>query len=230
MIEVLGFATLLGYLQAAIAKITDLRRASPNTQYSVKDAMLSANVIFFLQCESFLEYQRQLQSRKGRDNAQTLFDVDKIPTDNQIRNILDLISASALEEVFKQVYRMLKTKGYLKQYEVLGGQLLVPLDGTEYFSSQRIHCQQCSHRTHKNGTVTYFHSAIMPVIVAPGHEQVISLDPEFISPQDGHDKQDCEIAAAKRWIIRHADLFERSQVTLLGDDLYSRQPMCELAT
>ncbi len=131
--------------------------------------------------------------------------------------------------MFEQVYRTLKAKGYLKQYEVLGGQLLVPLDGTEYFSSQCIHCQQCSHRTHKNGTVTYFHSAILPVIVAPNQEQVVSLDPEFISPQDGHDKQDCEVAAAKRWIMRHTHLFDAGGVTLLGDDLYSRQPMCELA-
>lgn len=107
MIEVLGFATLLGYLQAAIANITDPRRASPNTQYSVKDAVVSAFGVFFMQCESFLEYQRQLQSRKGRDNAQTLFDVSKIPTDNQIRNILDLLDASTLFEVFKQVYRVL---------------------------------------------------------------------------------------------------------------------------
>jgi hypothetical protein len=51
----------------------------------------------------------------------------------------------------------------------------------------------------------------------------------LISPQDGLALQDCEIAAAKRWIVRHADLFARSGVTLLGDDLYSRQPMCELA-
>ncbi len=131
--------------------------------------------------------------------------------------------------MFEQVYRTLKAKGYLKQYEVLGGQLLVPLDGTEYFSSQCIHCQQCSHRTHKNGTVTYFHSAILPVIVAPNQEQVVSLDPEFISPQDGHDKQDCEVAAAKRWIMRHTHLFDAGGVTLLGDDLYSRHPMCELA-
>lgn len=79
---------------------------------------------------------------------------------------------------------------------MLGGQLLVALDGTEYFSSQCIHCDQCSHRTHKNGSVTYFHSAILPVIVAPGNEQVISLDPEFICPQDGHHKQDCEQAKA----------------------------------
>lgn len=37
------------------------------------------------------------------------------------------------------------------------------------------------------------------------------------------------MASAKRWISRHADLFEPGGVTLLGDDLYSRQPMCELA-
>jgi hypothetical protein len=118
-----------------------------------------------------------------------------------------------LFEVFVSIYRMLKTTGHLKQYEVLAGQLLIPLDGTEYFSSQCLHCEQCSHRTHKNGTITYFHSAILPVIVSPNSEQVISLDPEFISPQDGHKKQDCEIAAAKRWIQRHTDLFELGEVT-----------------
>jgi hypothetical protein len=167
MVEILGFAALLAYLQASIAKIQDPRKASPNKQYSIKDAVLSAFAAFFMQCESFLEYQKQLNSRKGRDNTQSLFEVSKIPTDNQIRNIIDPISAIALVEVFNQIYRQLKTKGYLKPFEVLGGQLLVTLDGTEYFSSQCIHCDQCSHRHHKNGTVTYFHSAILPVIVAP---------------------------------------------------------------
>lgn len=108
-----------------------------------------------------------------------------------------MINASALFEVFKQVYRMLKSQGYLKQYEVLCRQLLIALDGTEYFSSQCIHCSQCSHQTPKNGTTTYFHSAILPVIVAPGHEHVISLDPEFISPQDGQEKQDCAHCSSK---------------------------------
>jgi len=34
---------------------------------------------------------------------------------------------------------------------------------------------------------------------------VISLDPEFITPQDGYEKQDCEVAAAKRWLHRHRE-------------------------
>jgi len=78
-----------------------------------------------------------------------------------------------------------------------------------------------------NGKITYSHTAILPVIVAPNCKEVISLPPEFVVPQDGHDKQDCEIAAAKRWISHYQHLFTGQPVTLLGDDLYSRQLMCQ---
>jgi len=68
--------------------------------------------------------------------------------------------------------------------------------------------------------------AITPVIVAPGRHDVITLAPEFITPQDGHAKQDCEQVAAKRWIERHAGQY--LPVTILGDDLYCKQPFFEL--
>ncbi|MEL6629355.1 MAG: ISNCY family transposase [Bacteroidota bacterium] len=65
------------------------------------------------------------------------------------------------------------------------------------------------------------------MIVSPHQSSVISLPPAFITPQDGHAKQDCEQAAAKRWIATARAFFEHQPVTLLGDDLFSRQPMCE---
>ena len=52
-------------------------------------------------------------------------------------------------------------------------------------------------------------------------------EPELITAQDGHDKQDCENAAAKRWIKSHHRSATDSPVTLLGDDLYCNQPICE---
>lgn len=162
MVEILGFTALLGYLQASVAKILDPRKDSPNKRYSVQDAILSALAMFFMQCESFLEYQKQLNSRKGRDNTQTLFEVSEIPTDNQIRNIIDPINPRILAEVFQQIYRKLKMLGYLKPFEVLSGQLLVTLDATEYFSSQCIHCEKCSHRHHKNGKITYYRARHPP--------------------------------------------------------------------
>ena len=226
--EALSFAILLGCLHRGIAQMSDPRKSSNATKYTVKDAVLGAFSVFFMQCESFLEHQRLLHTRKGRDNAQTLFGLKRIPTDIQLRNILDGLKASLLFPVFRWVYAALKSRGVMSAYQVLSDQLLIALDGTEYFSSGKISCPCCSHRRHKNGTVTYFHSAILPVIVAPAQAMVISLAPEFITPQDGAQKQDCEQVAAKRWIATHAHEFEGDNITLLGDDLYSRQPLCQL--
>jgi hypothetical protein len=223
----LSFAVLLSYLHRTIAQVEDPRQASNGTRYRISDAILAGFSVFFLQCESFLEHQRQMHSRHGKDNAQSLFGLEKIPTMAQIRNILDGIAAQQLFGVFEQVYHGLQRTGYLKPFQCLGGHLLVALDGTQYFSSQTIHCPHCSSRTHKNGTTTYFHSAILPVIVAPTQVQVIALTPEFISPQDGAEKQDCEVAAAKRWMRTHAQQFAGQPLTLLGDDLYSHQPMAQ---
>jgi hypothetical protein len=48
-----------------------------------------------------------------------------------------------------------------------------------------------------DGGVEYFHAFLGASVVAPGHAQVLPLPPEFIAPQDGAEKQDCERVAAK---------------------------------
>jgi hypothetical protein len=223
---ILAFSVFLDFLQEGIKKINDPRSKSNATKFKIDEAMLSAFSMFFMQSQSFLEYQRQMQSRSGKDNVQSIFGVEKIPSDQQIRNILDLISANSLSFVFERIYQFLQNGKHLKRYERLGGNLLICLDGTEYHSSSKISCDCCSTRNHGNGKVTYSHTAILPVIAAPNCAEVISLPPEFVTPQDGHEKQDCETAAAKRWISKHRHLFQGQAITLLGDDLYSRQPMC----
>ena len=223
----LSFGILIAYLNRAILQMEDPRQTSNAKKYSLKDAVLAAFSVFFMQSESFLDYQRHQESHHGNSNARSLFGMMSVPTAPQIRNILDGIPATALSGVFHSVYQALRREGQLKPFEFLEGGLLIALDGTCYFDSHKLHCQQCSSRKHKNGSITYFHSAILPVIVAPGQAQVISLAPEFITPQDGCEKQDCEVAAAKRWIATHGGEFRGQPITLLGDDLYSHQPMCE---
>lgn len=48
-------------------------------------------------------------------------------------------------------------------------------------------------------------------------------------PPDGHDQQDCEQRAGQRWRRTHAEVCAPHQVTCLGDDRYSKQPLCALA-
>jgi hypothetical protein len=68
---IISMGGLIAYLVASIEKMKDPRQPSPNTTYSLKDAVLGGFSLFLMQCESFLEHQRQLHSRNGRDNLQT---------------------------------------------------------------------------------------------------------------------------------------------------------------
>lgn len=227
MTELLNYEHLVTILHHQLGQLPD-HRTGQNTRYTIKDAALAAFSVFFTQSPSFLAYQRTMHQNKGRSNAESLFQIEKIPSDNQIRSLLDPITPRQLYPVFDEIWSALSATKELEKYEVLNRQLLISLDGTNYFSSKQIHCQNCLQRTSK-GETTYYHSAITPVLVSPDHSAVISLVPEFIMPQDGHEKQDCERVAAKRWLKQQSRLFQPYRATLLGDDIYSNQPLCQLA-
>lgn len=222
----LQFDKLVGYLKSSFSILPDAR-CGYNTTYNIKDAALSAFAVFFTQCPSFLAYQSQMQNAKGQNNAASIFQVTDIPSDNHIRNLLDPIVPSNLNHIYQYVYEQLLSAGMLTTYQCFNNTLLIAIDGVCYHSSNAIFCEKCNHRQHKNGTTTYTHSAITPVIVAPGNEYVIPLVPEFLTPQDGHDKQDGEQAAIKRWLKEHAAMYRSLGITFLGDDLYAHQPICE---
>jgi hypothetical protein len=75
--------------------------------------------------------------------------------------------------------------------------------------------------------VEYRHSLLAATLVCPGHNPAAPLQPEFIVPQDGHDKQDCESRAMRRWLAAHGAHYARLRPVYLGDDLYLRQPSCQ---
>jgi hypothetical protein len=203
MTDTLAFDHLVKRLPQQLAALPDDRKGK-NTQYAIKDAALGAFAVFFTQSPSFLAYQRTMQQAKGRSNAERLFGMSAIPCDNQIRTLLDPVAPAELFPVFAGVYDALDSAGQVSDWRVFADQLLIALDGTDYFASQEIHGARCSQRTHANGQVTYVHQAMTPVIVAPGRHEVIPLEPAFITPQDGHAKQDGEQVAAKRWLARQA--------------------------
>ncbi len=215
----------LAHLRQVVGEFPD-RRTGDNTKYSMEDFGLAAFSVFFTQCPSFLAHQKAMQRAKGRSNAQSLFHLEAIPCDNQIRQTLDPVPPEKLLACYDAAFDSLYQTGQLESWRLLAGKLLITLDGTWHGSSQKIHCANCSSLEHSSGDKTYYHSAVTPVIVAPGHEHAIPLRPEFITPQDGHTKQDCEIAAGKRWLEKNSAQYALLRAILLGDDLYCHQPFC----
>jgi hypothetical protein len=189
--------SLLGSLRGCLDRFPDKRRGM-NTTYGIGDIGMAAFSVFFMQSPSFLAHQRQLEEGHGRCNCASLFGIAKIPSDNHIRDMLDPAAPALLRPVFAETIEQLRQiDGGLDMFRRLNG-------GTEYY-----------------------HSMLAATLVAPGHDKVIPLEPEFIVPQDGAEKQDCENMAAKRWLAAHAQHYAALDPVYLGDDLFSRQPLCQ---
>ena len=214
--------SLIAELKGVCAGLPDQRKGPRRDgEYTMTDIGLSAFSVFFMGSPSFLAHQRGLTEGHGRSNCQTLFSMTAIPTDAYIRQMLDGAPPAAFDPLF---FKTIATEGVLDPFRRLGGRVLIALDGTECFCSRKIHCPRCSTRKRSDGGTEYFHAFLGASIVAPGHQQVLPLPPEFIAPQDGAEKQDCERNAAKRWLARHGSAVAHLRPVFLGDDLFACQP------
>ena len=220
------FSELLGFVRASLAQIPEHRRGE-NGHYAIADAGLAAFSVFFMQEPSFLAYQTDMQEKHGHNNARSLFGVAEIPSDGQIRNLLDPVDPARLGGAFWASYETLQRRGVLQAYHGATGTQLVSLDGTQFFASQKVHCDHCR-VTMRDERTYYAHQVLLAVVGAPAQPHVICLPPEFITPQDGAEKQDCEQQAIKRWVKQHAGHFAPWSVTVLTDDLHAHQPVCQL--
>jgi hypothetical protein len=221
------FVDFIARLKALASTLPD-PRTGRNITYPMRNIVLGAFSVFFLQWPSFLSWQQSMEKRAGRSNAETLFQIEAVPCDQHIRDMLDPIAPDHFYPEFHNLWRAVVTEGHVKAYQVLGGHhILLSLDGIQYFSSYALECANCSHAKRRNGKVQHFHTAVLSAVVAPDNPQVIAGPPEFIMPQDGHTKQDCEQAASKRWLNQHLDRYAPWNPIVMGDDLYAHQPLCE---
>jgi len=224
----LQLPALFDLVRSAASLFPDKRKGK-NIRYSSETFVMTAFSAFFIQCPSFNSHKVLTEHFEKNGNASNLFDLGQIPSHNQTRDVLDGVSPDHLVSVYDGVFRSLERSGILRGLHGFEDDILIALDGAQYFSSKKICCKNCSTKEHKDGTVTYSHSVLMPAIVVPRNNMAIPLAPEFITPQDGSSKQDCETNAGKRWADDFRRRHKKVSVTILGDDLYSRQPMCEKA-
>ncbi len=220
--EHIGFAGLRKILSERFAQCADSR--TRQGEYTLHDCLMSAFTMMYFQDSSLLEFQRRLQEACHRNNLQTLFGVSRIPLDSQLRDLIDACAPRYIERVFDDFFTQLQRSKQMEAFQVLDGYYHVVPDGTQYFSSDKIHCPQCLHTTSADGHVRYHHHILQAAIVRHGIKQVIPLAPEPIQNGDGQDKQDCETNAGKRALKKIRQDHPKLRIIVGGDDLFSKQP------
>ena len=94
-----------------------------NTTYEMCDAALSAFSTFFMQSPSFLHPQSSMEKKRGISNVNTLFGAHKIPSDNQICNLMDMVSADHFNPVYRHIMTALSKNNYFESFKVLDKKL-----------------------------------------------------------------------------------------------------------
>src|SRR4051812_4306875 len=186
------------------------------------DALMSAFAMFSLKDPSLLAFDQR--RRDPDDNFRTIYGIDRVPSDSQMRAILDPLDPEVLRASFREIFRRLQRGKALERFAYRDGHYLLSLDGTTYFSSAKIHCPSCLVRHHRGGGVTYSHQLLGATLVHPDLKEVIPLAPEPIVQQDGETKNDCERNATRRWLRRFRQEYPHLPVIIVEDALSSNAP------
>lgn len=183
--------------------------------------------MFQFKSPSLLHFEKSVHDDNDKvliGNLKRLFWLSNVPSDSQMRTIVDEVSPSELRPAFRAVQSVVQRGRMLEDFKVFGDKIIVSVDGTGLFSSTKIHCPQCGVKKRKNGVVEFYHQLLVAVIVCPQNKTVLPLDFEPIVKSDGEAKDCCERNAAKRLIPSIARQYPKRNFIIVEDALAANGP------
>jgi hypothetical protein len=212
--------SLFRLVRARFDRLADPR--APGVGIPLGDALMSAFAMFSLKDPSLLVFDER--RRDPNDNIRTIYGIDHVPSDTQMRTILDPVDPADLRPLFQDIFRRLQRGKALEPFVYFDGHYLLSLDGTTYFSSSKVHCASCLEKHHRGGGVTYSHQLLGATLVHPDLQVVLPLAPEPIVNADGHTKNDCERNATRRWLAQFRQDHPHLPVIIVEDALSANAP------
>lgn len=201
----------------------------------LEDFLKSAYSIFYLKEPSLLAFEDTYNDHEFiHENLKRLLDIEKIPSDTHLRDVLDLVDHRQYRNIFKDIFAYVQQTKLLEQFSFINIKnehyYLVAVDGTGYFSSKKINCDYCTHYHEDNDEkeTRFGHHVLAASLLHPDKKEVISFCPEPIRKQDGTKKNDCEFNAFKRFIEDFKREHSKLRVVFLLDALYANTPLVKL--
>lgn len=209
-------------------KIPDPRIFSRPNNISFADCLLSCFAVFSLKWPSLLQYEEESKNPIVLKNFRDLYFITTPPSDTYMRMRLDELDPFHLRPAYKKVFSMAQRGKVLEKYQFLEGYYLFSVDGTGYFSSHKVHCDNCCVKNYFDKKKSYYHNMVCGAIVHPEKKEVIPFCPEPIQLQDGATKNDCEQHASKRLFQQLRKEHPHLKLIVIQDGLAETGPNVQL--
>jgi hypothetical protein len=194
----------IGWLSERFSQIPD-ERASDRINDPLRDRLMSGFALMFFQHPSWLLFQRALKQQRRRCNLETIFGVQDVPSDRQMREILDGVPVEPLRRWLPKLFERVRRAGWAESFKThlptgahQGAYYRLVLAGSEYFHSTQIHCPGCLRQVDARGREPYSHTVVSARLVKAGSPRVLPLDLEEVRNGDGARVQDCQLTYDER--------------------------------
>lgn len=180
--------------------------------------------------------RRQLDYQFNTDGPEVLNNFNRLagtaqtsrPVNKTLEYFLRRLGSAPLAELpQKMLQRLIRMKALDEAR--LQGKFLVLIDGTGYLTFNEQHCEHCLTRKHGEQTL-YLHQALEAKLLGPDGT-VFSTATEFIDNRDAAEtlpgagaeqrKQDCELKALPRLLVKVRTAFPQLRICLGGDSLFA---------
>lgn len=192
----------------------------------MQDMLMSAFAVFSLKLASLLKLDRL--RKDGAEKLIGLYRIGRVPSDTQMRSVLDEVGHWHLRNCFKKLFSKFQRANLLKQFEFYNRHYLLSVDGSGYFYSDEVHCESCLTKKDRNGKVSYYHQMLAASIVHPEKATVIPFCPEPIQRQPGETQNDSERSAMDRFVNDFRREHPYLKVILVADALHATSPFVRL--
>lgn len=222
--------TVIKEFEEAIRSEESKTKNKKNYEIRTVDCLMSCLAMFSLKKQSLLQFDRHV--RQGNDilhnNIKTLYNINRIPCDTQMRTRLDGLPLYMLHGAYREIISSLQRSKRLENWKFMNEYYVISVDGTEFFSSREVFCEHCCTKVYnkekKDEYTIYNHQMVVGSIVHPNMRQVLPIGFEPIIRSDGEKKNDCERNASKRWLENFRKNHPQLSVIIVADGLSSNAP------
>jgi hypothetical protein len=121
---------------------------SRSNSITLTDCLMSGLAMFSLKFPSLLKFDEGKDENKIKHNLKTLFQIQRTPSDTYMRERNDEVNPHDVRKAFKRVFTAVQRGKELEEFAYLDNHYLLPGDGTGFFSSHSVQCENCCVKHH----------------------------------------------------------------------------------
>lgn len=227
--QLLVWRAQLPNLMEKFSHIPDPRRPG-SIRHKLTVVLTFALFLFVFQYSSRRQANRELTRPSFWELFREVFpEVDSIPHMDTVNRVLEQVDPQYLEEMVLQTVKRLLRSGRLKSLMV-DKHYVVAIDGTQKFARSWKWADEALHRQHADRDPSYLVYALEATFVSPQGLRIAFLT-EFCENHTGDEafaKQDSELKACKRLLVRLRKSFPKLRMMIVADGLYPSGPIMAL--